>query len=108
MRETVMPAIDAYAPDLLIFSAGYDAHVEDPIGGMAVTDEGFRQMMREIAPVANRNGGKLLAVLEGGYNARALARCVSDAIEILDDIPADAVANVPSQTAHEAGKSRII
>lgn len=108
MRETVIPAIDGYAPDLLILSAGYDAHVEDPIGGMAVSDEGFRQMMREIVPVANRNGGKLLAVLEGGYNARALARCVCDGIEILDEIPADAGTTPSSEAAHEAGKSRII
>ncbi len=108
LRETVIPAIDAYAPDLLILSAGYDAHVEDPIGGMAVSDEGFRQMTREIVPVANRNGGKVLAVLEGGYNARALARCVGDAVEVLDEIPADAVSSDLEPTPHEARKSRII
>jgi acetoin utilization deacetylase AcuC-like enzyme len=108
LRETVIPAIDAYQPDLVILSAGYDAHVEDPIGGMAVTDEGFRQMMREIVPVANRNGGKLLAVLEGGYNARALARCVCDAIEILDRIPVDAGSGTSAAAAHESEKSRII
>ncbi len=108
LRKTVAPAIDAYAPDLLILSAGYDAHAEDPIGGMRVSDEGFRQMMREIVPVANRHGGKLLAVLEGGYNARALARCVCDAIEILDDIPAKTTSSASGEHPHEAEKSRII
>jgi acetoin utilization deacetylase AcuC-like enzyme len=108
LRDTVIPAIDEYGPDFLILSAGYDAHVEDPIGGMAVTDAGFQQMMREIVPVANRNGGALLAVLEGGYNSQALARCVGDAIEILDEIPLDSLSAIDGQPVHEQEKSRII
>ncbi len=85
LRSTVVPAIDRFAPRMLIISAGYDAHVEDPIGGMRVTEPGFREMMEVAVDLAARHcQGKLIVILEGGYQASALARCVADAIEVLD------------------------
>jgi len=84
-RHELVPAIDRYAPQALLVSAGYDAHADDPIGGMALTNEGFRTVMREAIALADRHcGGRLLAVLEGGYASPTLARCVTDAIRLLD------------------------
>jgi acetoin utilization deacetylase AcuC-like enzyme len=91
MRNVVVPAIDAFAPELLLVSAGYDAHVDDPLGGMAVTESGFQAFTRVAIDLANRLcGGRLVLILEGGYDPPALARCVADAVEQLDtdNIPA--------------------
>jgi acetoin utilization deacetylase AcuC-like enzyme len=84
-RTAIMPAIDRFAPQLLLISAGYDAHADDPIGGMALTDSGFQTLMAEAVALANRRcQGKVLAILEGGYESQVLARCVTDAIGSLD------------------------
>jgi acetoin utilization deacetylase AcuC-like enzyme len=84
-RSTASPAIEQFGPQLLIVSAGYDAHVDDPIGGMDVTEGGFRELMAAAVNLADRHSqGRLLVVLEGGYRESVLARCVADAIEILD------------------------
>jgi acetoin utilization deacetylase AcuC-like enzyme len=88
LREQVMPAIDRFAPQLLLISAGYDAHASDPIGGMSLTDEAFRSAMIDAIGLADRHcGGKVLAVLEGGYDATTLGRCVADAVSLLDSEP---------------------
>jgi len=84
-HERIAPAIDAFAPGLLLVSAGYDAHRDDPIGGLRLPDESFRALMRDAVAFADRLcDGRLGVVLEGGYDVDALARCVADAIEILD------------------------
>jgi acetoin utilization deacetylase AcuC-like enzyme len=84
-RDRVVPAVEAYNPELVIVSAGYDASEHDPLGGMLLTREGFRTLMAETTAIADRHaGGRVLAVLEGGYDPRALAECVADAIEVLD------------------------
>lgn len=85
LEETVGPAITGFKPDLLLISVGYDAHRDDPLGGMAVTDDGFRQMATFAVELAARTcDGKLVAILEGGYNPHALGRCVADTIEVFD------------------------
>jgi acetoin utilization deacetylase AcuC-like enzyme len=83
-RQQVLPAIDQFAPDLLIVSAGYDAHEDDPLGGLELTDDDFDTLMREAVGMAARHGNRLLVVLEGGYDVDALARCVVGAIRVLD------------------------
>lgn len=88
MEGVVVPAVDAFRPELLVVSAGYDAHVDDPLGGMTVEETGFEEMTRIAIGLANRwCGGRLVMVLEGGYDPPALGRCVADAIEILDVAP---------------------
>lgn len=89
MRNVVTPAIDAFVPELLLVSAGYDAHVDDPLGGMTVTEAGFQELTRAAIELADRwSDGRLAMILEGGYNPPALARCVADAIATLDAAPA--------------------
>jgi len=73
-RRVVAPLADQFAPQLVLLSAGFDAHANDPLGGMRVTDAGFGVMAEEVLAIARTHaGGKLVAVLEGGYNLAALA-----------------------------------
>ena len=75
--ERVTPAIRAFEPELLIVSAGFDAHVDDPLAGMRVTAGGFRELASRAAALAPR----LAAVLEGGYDPRTLPTLVRAALE---------------------------
>lgn len=70
-------AMDAFKPDFLLVSAGFDAHWSDQLSGHQVTEEGYEQMANILAGVANAHcGGKLAFFLEGGYNFKALKTCV--------------------------------
>ena len=75
--HTVAPAVQRFGPDLLIVSAGFDAHVEDPLAGMRVTQDGFRELARRASSLAPR----VCAVLEGGYNLETLPGLVAAALE---------------------------
>jgi len=75
--QLVEPAVRRFAPDLMLVSAGFDAHEEDPIALMRVTEGGFRELAARSARLAPR----VAAVLEGGYNVETLPRLVSAALE---------------------------
>lgn len=75
--EQVEPAVRAFEPELVLVSAGFDAHEEDPIAEMLVTEAGFRELARRSASFAPRTA----AVLEGGYNVETLPRLVEAALE---------------------------
>jgi acetoin utilization deacetylase AcuC-like enzyme len=75
--ERVEPALTAFAPDLVLVSAGFDAHEEDPLAGMLVTEAGFRELARR----SGKLGPRFAAVLEGGYNLETLPRLVAAARE---------------------------
>ena len=76
-QTLVEPAVRGFDPGLVLVSAGFDAHVDDPLAGMEVTEGGFRELARRTAQLAPRIG----AVLEGGYNLATLPRLVQAAIE---------------------------
>ena len=85
LREQIIPALKSYQPDLLILSAGFDAHVDDPLSGTLVTDAGFQALSRILMEfVTDVCGGRLVSVLEGGYDLEALGRCVADHVGILE------------------------
>jgi acetoin utilization deacetylase AcuC-like enzyme len=75
--ERVEPAVRAFEPDLVLVSAGFDAHEEDPIAQMLVTEAGFRELARRSAALAPRTA----AVLEGGYNVATLPALVRAALD---------------------------
>jgi acetoin utilization deacetylase AcuC-like enzyme len=76
--ERVLPALRRFAPDVLLLSAGFDAWRADPLGGMAVTEAGFTQWGRWLRQLAaETSGGRVLAVLEGGYDLESLPRLVA-------------------------------
>lgn len=75
--EEILPVLETYRPDLLIISAGFDAHKDDPLANINLTEETFAKLttiMREIA--AKHCGDRIVSVLEGGYDLQALARSV--------------------------------
>lgn len=74
-ESSVEPAVRAFAPDLLLVSVGFDAHAEDPLAGMEVSEDGFHELSRRCAALAPR----VAAVLEGGYNLATLPRLVDAA-----------------------------
>ncbi|MGI8608124.1 MAG: histone deacetylase family protein [Candidatus Dormibacteria bacterium] len=71
--DAVLPALDAYAPELLLVSAGFDAAAEDPLAGMEVSTPGFAQLAGRLLDAAERLcGGRSAWVLEGGYDLDSL------------------------------------
>jgi acetoin utilization deacetylase AcuC-like enzyme len=82
IRDRILPGLRRFAPDALVVSAGFDAWRNDPLGGMRVTEEGFRSWgdwLRELA--AEVCGGRVLAVLEGGYDLASLPLLVEANLE---------------------------
>ena len=75
--EELIPAMDAFKPDFVIVSAGFDAHVNDPLSSTRVTENGFAQMTRRALSIAaDHSEGRLISVLEGGYDLDGLSRSV--------------------------------
>ncbi len=75
-EECVEPAVRVFEPELVLVSAGFDAHVDDPLAGMRVTADGFRELARRSAALAPR----LAAILEGGYEPQTLPALVDAAL----------------------------
>ncbi|HYA09762.1 MAG TPA: histone deacetylase [Gaiellaceae bacterium] len=76
-EHTVEPAVARFEPELLLVSAGFDAHVDDPLADMRVTEDGFRELARRCTALAPRVG----AVLEGGYELDTLPGLVDAALQ---------------------------
>ena len=73
-EQQLAPALEDFAPQFLLISAGFDAHRRDPLGDVELTEAGFRELTGIITGVAGRCcGGKLVSVLEGGYDLEATA-----------------------------------
>ena len=73
--ETMMPALDSFNPDLILISAGFDAHNRDPLGGQTLEAEDFAWATRAILSIArHRCSGRLVSSLEGGYDLEALGQ----------------------------------
>jgi acetoin utilization deacetylase AcuC-like enzyme len=83
--ETVVPLAREYRPQLVLVSAGFDAHRDDPLADCRVTEAGFAAMTRSLCGVADELGAPLGCVLEGGYALEALGRSVAATMEALVD-----------------------
>ena len=80
-QQIAMPALNAFGPEIVLMSAGYDAHWRDPLVNMQMTADGFYRLMQETcATAADLCEGRLVVVLEGGYNLDALALSVENTI----------------------------
>ena len=74
-ERTALPAIDAFAPELLLVSAGFDAHEADPLASVELVEDDFAWITGRLVEAAQRHcGGRLVSCLEGGYDLGALAR----------------------------------
>jgi len=75
---------DQIKPELILLSAGFDAHAQDPVGSLGLETEDFHEMTQVVLSIAaNYTNGSIVSVLEGGYNASILAGCVSEHLEDL-------------------------
>ena len=75
---TILPALDAFAPELLIVSAGFDAHKADPLANLRLDERDFAWITNELLGIAARHtDGRIVSVLEGGYDLDALAASVA-------------------------------
>ncbi|OZI57762.1 deacetylase [Bordetella genomosp. 4] len=77
VQDAWLPRLEAHAPELILISAGFDAHREDDMGQMALVEADYSWMTEQIMQVADRHAqGRIVSMLEGGYNLSALARSV--------------------------------
>jgi len=83
-QQSLVPAADAFKPEFVIVSAGFDAHKDDPLASMGLTEEGYADLTGIVAGIATRHaGGRILSSLEGGYHLTALAASVDRHIQAL-------------------------
>jgi len=76
-KDDLLPAAAKFKPDLTLISAGFDSRVGDPLGSFKIDDIGFRELTKIMIEIANMAGnGKLVSVLEGGYNLEGLASAI--------------------------------
>jgi acetoin utilization deacetylase AcuC-like enzyme len=97
--RVALPVLRQFKPDLILLSAGFDAHHRDPLAGMRLTTEQFGRLTAHIAAVADEAcGGRVVALTEGGYDLHALAASLDIAMRVLagesalDDFPQPAAA----------------
>lgn len=83
--ERILPAAQTYRPELILISAGFDAHAHDPLGGMRLTEIGFATLAQRVVDLAAQTAAdRVVAILEGGYDPDALARSVASVLRVLD------------------------
>jgi acetoin utilization deacetylase AcuC-like enzyme len=84
MSNIILPALDAFAPELVIVSAGFDAHRRDPLGSLELDEEDFAWATLRIKELAETHArGRIVSVLEGGYDLQALAASVATHVQVL-------------------------
>ena len=99
--EIIWPLAERYKPQLLVVSAGFDAHWDDPLAGMKLSLSGYAHLTRELIHMAQKLcGGKIVFVLEGGYNLQVLAHGVRNIASALlgDDSVSDPLGPAPQHT----------
>jgi len=83
-EDRVLPALDAFAPDFLLVSAGFDAHIRDPLAQIRLTEPDFAWVTEKLLGAADKHcGGKLVSTLEGGYDLDALANSTAAHVQTL-------------------------
>ena len=84
MERVVLPRVDAFSPQLLIISAGFDAHRDDPLAGMNLVEDDFAWITERLCDLADRHcKGRVVSSLEGGYDLVALGACAAAHVNVL-------------------------
>ena len=84
VTEHWLPALDAFEPEMVFVSAGFDAHRDDDMSHVSLTDADFRWVSERIVEAAGKSAsGRIVSVLEGGYELKSLARCVDAPVRVL-------------------------
>ncbi|BBO68241.1 histone deacetylase [Desulfosarcina alkanivorans] len=96
-RRLLTPVVRAFKPELILVSAGFDIHVDDPLGGMTVTPAGFAGLTRLLLDLARQTcAGRVVFCLEGGYNADALS---DSALAMIDELTGRTSTDVTAMAA---------
>jgi acetoin utilization deacetylase AcuC-like enzyme len=89
VSEAWLPALEGFKPELVLFSAGFDAHAEDDMAMLSLTDRDYAWVTRQVKSVADRHaGGRMVSMLEGGYALSALGRSVVQHLRVLAGLEA--------------------
>ena len=91
MRELIaqewLPRLEAYRPEMIFISAGFDAHRDDDLGQMGLVESDYAWITEQLKAVAARHAqGRIVSCLEGGYHLDALARSVEAHVRVLADL----------------------
>ena len=84
MESAILPRVEAFAPDLILISAGFDAHYRDPLGNLQLTEADYAWATRALMKLADKRcGGRVVSLLEGGYDLQGLARSAAAHVQAL-------------------------
>src|SRR5688572_15518479 len=84
VKKPWLPALDDFRPELVFFSAGFDAHADDPLAMLELVDEDYAWVTEQVKAVADRHAsGRIVSMLEGGYSLSALGRSVAQHLRVL-------------------------
>ena len=84
MLARILPAVEAHAPEMILISAGFDAHARDPLANLGLTEADFAWATERLCDIAGRHaGGRVVSTLEGGYDLSALAASVAAHVRVL-------------------------
>jgi acetoin utilization deacetylase AcuC-like enzyme len=99
----VMPVIRQFAPQLVLVSAGFDAHERDPLASMRVTTAGYTTVVRHVVAAAAES--PIALVTEGGYDLGALAECLDASFAVLSQTDAEVHSRDPDESRAEAARN---
>jgi acetoin utilization deacetylase AcuC-like enzyme len=102
-RAVVLPVLETFAPQLVLVSAGFDAHERDPLASMRMTTNGYASIVRQLT--ASASGGAIAFVTEGGYDLGALAECLDASFAAIAESGV-AASTAAARTGHPAGTVR--
>ena len=103
LESEIIPRVRQFTPDLVLVSAGFDAHAADPLAACRVTEVGFAEMARRVQDNADEFQVPLGLVLEGGYDPDALAASVIATMVALGDLRAGSAGQAPAGLLHQGG-----
>jgi acetoin utilization deacetylase AcuC-like enzyme len=92
--QLIKPACLEFQPDLLLLSAGYDAHQMDPLGQQRISTSGYAMLSQRLVDLSQMTGAKVVAFLEGGYNVKSLSESAIATMKVLNADGAEEVADV--------------
>lgn len=100
--ELLVPIADAFRPELVVVSAGFDAHMNDPLASLALSTRGFGHLCQVVKDIADRHArGRIVLALEGGYDEHALTECVRACLRVLQG---ERAAVVDAEASHAVAR----
>jgi acetoin utilization deacetylase AcuC-like enzyme len=84
LQRDLFPAFEAFKPEVILVSAGFDAHIDDDMSDIKLSTEGFSWIMKNIVGMADKySQGRIISILEGGYSLQRLPELIKNHIKIL-------------------------